>query len=248
MSITDLLLDTPKKQDFYGVTVGIVTNIDDPDKLGRVKVKLINRGSSNDETDFIRVCSPMVGKKWGMFFFPEVGDEVLVAFSNGEIIRPYVIGCLWNQSYAPPVEIKDGKNMLRKIKTKNGHELIFNDEDDKNSIEIKTPNKRSIKLDDEKELTIITDKNGSNLLKIDSKNGIVTIQAEKKINIQSGNSKITLDGQGNSVVIESEQSLKITSAQITIEAKGTLDLKSSNLLNVNANGPANIKGAIVKLN
>ena len=249
MSITDLLIEAPEKDCIVnGVTVGIVTSIDDPDRLGRVKVKLINRTSSDDETGFIRVCTPMSGKKWGMFFFPEVGDEVLVAFGEGDILRPYVIGFLWSKEYVPPVEIKDGENIIRKIKTKNGHELIFHDEDDKNSIEIKTPDKRSIKIDDEEQLTLITDKGNKNFLKIDSKNGIVTLAAENKLIIQSGNSKITLDGQSNNVTIESSQSLMLKSQLITQDAKSTMEIKSSGALSVNASGQTNIKGAIVKLN
>jgi len=233
---------------FLGVTVGVVTNIDDPDKLSRVKVKLLNRDKSDYETDFIRVATPMTGKEWGMFFFPEVGDEVLVAFSNGDIVKPYVIGSLWNQNYKAPVQINDGKNIVRQIKTKNGHEIIFHDEDNKDFIEIKTPKELKINLSDEKEVISINDKQGKNIVKIDSKNGIIEILAEKKISVKAGNSKIELNGNNNSVNIESNQSLTLKSQQVVIDAKGTLDLKSSGTVNLKAGGPANIKGAVVKLN
>lgn len=250
MSITELFTHDSSfpKEIFMGVTVGVVTDIDDPDKLGRIKVKLLNRDTSIDETDFIRIATPMTGKEWGMFFFPEVGDEVLLAFGGGQLSRPYVIGSLWNQNYKPPVQIKDKKNIVREIKTKNGHQIIFHDEDNKDFIEIATPKRLKIKLDDEKNNIVIQDKDGKNIVKIDSQNGIITIEGEKKINICSGNSKLLLDGSANTASLQSKQSLKISSQQIIIEAKGTLDLKATGGLNMKSDGPASLKGAVVKLN
>lgn len=251
MSIYDLLTEQENGQVLdvmYGVTVAVVTNIDDPDKLGRVKVKLINRDSSQNETDFIRVMTPMTGKEWGSFFFPEVGDEVLVAFQHGDIAKPYVIGALWNKNYKPPVEIKDGKNDIRKIKTKRGHEIIFNDEEGEERIDIKTPNELSLSLDDKNEVITLQDKNEKNLMKIDTKNGQIQIESEKKIKLNSGDASIELNAQGNSITIESGTSMKIKSQNISIEATNTLDIKATNLLNVKSSGTANIKGAVVKIN
>ncbi len=251
MSIIDLLGDDSAKNTCFtysGVMPAIVTSIDDPEKLGRVKVKLLNRDTSEDETGFIRVMTPMTGKQWGMFFFPEVGDEVLVAFSGGDVSRPYVLGSLWNQQYKPPAEIKDKKNDLRKIKTRSGHELTFSDESGKESIEIITPKKLTVKLDDEKLVITIKDRESDNIVKIDSKNGLVTIEGKNKVNVASGNSKIVLDGSANSVTIESSQSITLKSQQIVIDAKGTLDLKAVGSLGISADGPLKAKGAVIKLN
>lgn len=252
MSITDLLYANTKNNAAMsrvnGVMVAVVTDIEDPEKLGRIKVKLLNRDTSEFETGWIRITSPMVGKEWGMFFFPEIGDEVLVAFADGDIAKPYVIGSLWNGNYKPPVEIKDKNNTVRKVKTKNGHELIFNDEDGKDSIEIHTPKNLKIFLDDEKEFIIITDENEKNLLEIDSKNGIVSLTADKKINVHCGNSKIELDSGANSINLESTQTLNLKSQQISIDAKSALVLKAASNINVKTDGPLNLKGAVVKLN
>ncbi len=251
MSITEVLnkegSDRPSHF-FFGVTVGVVTDIEDPDKLGRIKVKLLNRTTSECETDFIRILTPMSGKEWGMFFLPEVGDEVLVAFSEGDMLRPYVIGSLWNQTNKPPVTIKDKENKVRQIKTKNGHEITFVDEEGKDSITIKTPKDLTIKLEDEKEVISIQNKEGNNIVKIDAKNGEVQVLAEKKITVKAGNSKMELDGSSNNVVIESNQSIKLKSQQIVIDAKGSLELKASSNININSSGPTNIKGAITKIN
>ncbi|OEF97195.1 hypothetical protein BHF68_05840 [Desulfuribacillus alkaliarsenatis] len=237
-----------KSTNIAGVTVGIVTDINDPAKLGRVKVKLINRDQSDWETDYIRVMTPMTGKEWGSFFFPEVGDEVLVAFSHGEIMKPYVLGSLWNKHYKPPHKIEDQKNDIRKIKTRCGHEIIFNDEKSKESIEIKTPKQLSIMLDDEKEVITIQDKNGKNIMTIDSKNGQIQVKADKKITLQSGKSNVILDAQKDSLHIESGSSIHMKSQQISISAKSTLDIKAGSSLTVKSDGPATIKGATVKIN
>lgn len=237
-----------QKNKFVGVTPAIVTSIDDPERLGRIKVKLINRDTAEYETDFIRVMTPMTGKEWGFFFLPEVGDEVLVAFSDGEMARPYVIGSLWNETYQPPVKVQEQKNTIRKIRTKNGHEIFFQDEQDKDAIHILTPKKLEIKLEDGEECITITDNAGKNRLKIDVKAGTILLEGAKKIDLKVGGANIVLDANGNSISIESQQSIKMKSAQIQIEAQSILDIKSNGTLSVSATGPTNIKGAIVKVN
>ena len=183
-----------------------------------------------------------------MFFFPEVGDEVLVAFGHGNIERPYVLGSLWNQNYKPPEEIKNKQNLVRKIKTKNGHELIFHDEDQKDSIEIHTPKKLTIRLDDTNDVISIKDKSGNNILKMDTKNGIITVTAEKQMEIEAGSSNIKLDAVTNKVVIESTQSLLLKSQQINIESSGTLNLSATGGINIKSDGATKIKSAAIKLN
>jgi len=233
---------------FPGVTVGIVTDIDDPEKLGRLKVRIINRNSSDYETDFIRIMTPMTGKQWGSFFFPEVGDEVLVAFNQGDINRPYVLGSLWNKEYKPPTNVENQKNDIRMIKTRSGHKIVFNDEQKKESIQIQTPKELAINLDDEKEIITINDKNGKNIMTIDSKNGLINVMAEKKITLKSGKSNVVLDAQKDSLNIESNSSINIKSQQISINAKSTLELKAGSSLTVKSDGPASVKGATVKIN
>ena len=252
MSILDVLTNDDNATvapDFLpGVTIGVVTDINDPEKLGRLKVKIINRNSSDYETDYIRVMTPMTGKEWGSFFFPEVGDEVLVAFSHGDINRAYVLGSLWNKNYKPPTTIEDQKNNIRMIKTKSGHQLIFDDEDKKENILIKTPKSLTIKLEDEKEIITITDKDGKNLMTIDSKNGLINVVAENKITVRSGKSNMILDAQKDSLSLESSSSINIKSQQISIDAKSSLELKAGGSLTVKCDGPTTLKGATVKIN
>src|SRR5687768_7153196 len=84
----------------YGVVIGIITNNKDPDKLGRVKVKFPWL-SDTDESFWARTATPMAGNQRGMYFLPEVDDEVLVAFEHGDLRFPYIIGALWNGKDKP---------------------------------------------------------------------------------------------------------------------------------------------------
>lgn len=228
-----------KDPDFYGVTIGIVSNNKDPEKLGRVKLKLPLR-ECQTETNWARVTTLMGGKKTGFFFLPEVGEEVLVAFYEGDVNHPIVLGTLWNMKDPPPLTNEDGKNNLRKIKSRSGNELIFNDESGKESVEIKTVAGQTLKMEDASEGKIaLKDKSGKNLVEINSSNNQVSIKADMKINLQAGSCKITIDGTKNSIDIESSMQMNIKAQMLDIAA-GTINIKSD--------GPLTLKGAIVKLN
>lgn len=218
MSILDALGDKDKAVGkIYGVTPGIVTNNRDPDKLGRLKVKF-PCFSDNNETDWIRMTTFMTGGERGSFFLPEVGDEVLVAFEHGDINLPYVIGMLWNGVDQPPETNSDGQNNIRKIKSRSGHEIIFNDDSTtrQEKIEIHTNAGHKIVLDDS--------------------------AGQEKIEIvdKSENNKITIDSALNSINIESVMQLKIKSNIVEIEGTTSLTLKSNALLK--------IEGTLVKIN
>ena len=87
----------PDKQErIYGVVIGHVENNVDPDRIGRVQVSLPHLSDQN-LSHWARVATFMAGKGIGAYFIPDVGDEVLVAFDQGDINRPIVLGSLWNK-------------------------------------------------------------------------------------------------------------------------------------------------------
>jgi len=200
-----------------GVAVGVVTNNKDPQGMGRVKVRFPWR-EHQDESYWARVATLMAGKDRGSFFLPEVGDEVLVVFEREDIRHPYVVGGLWNGRDKAPETNSDGKNNIRKIKSRSGHEIIFNDDHEtkKEKVEIHTKAGHKVLLDDAagSEKIEVRDKSGSNFIVIDS--------------LQ------------NSITIESTAQLKIKSQKIDIEAGAAMTLKAS--------GALTIQGAIVKIN
>ena len=80
MNLFDLIIDTEEHEAaarlVHGVVVGVVTNNEDPDDMGRVKVKLPWL-SDKEESNWARIATPMAGKERGVYFLPEVDDEVL---------------------------------------------------------------------------------------------------------------------------------------------------------------------------
>jgi len=203
MSITELLEESKRPESrIYGVVVGIITNNQDPDELGRVKVK-IPRISGEDESNWARVVSLMSGKDRGAFFLPEVDDEVLVAFEYGDINMPYVIGSLWNGKDVPPETNSDGKNNIRMIKSRSGHVIKLDDTDDEGKIEI---------MD-----------NKENMIIFDTKDDKISIKSNKDIEISAPDGKVTIEA--NDIEI-------ISNASTKIEASGGMDLKASGEMNI----------------
>jgi uncharacterized protein involved in type VI secretion and phage assembly len=207
VSLIDLLESTTQRRGqasrIFGVAVALVTNNQDPDGVGRVKVRFPWL-SDQDESHWARIAAPMAGKHRGAYFLPEVDDEVLVAFEHGDIRFPYVVGMLWNSKDTPPATNDDGKNNVRVIKSRSGHVVRLNDEDGKERIEI-------------------VDKSEKNSIVIDTAGNTITIVSDKDITLQAPNGTITLDAQ--KVAVKS-------SADAKIEAGGGMDVKASATLNI----------------
>src|SRR3954454_12242906 len=131
----------------FGVVVGIVTNVVDPDKLGRVKVKFpVLPGGP--ESDWCRVVQPAAGAGRGFYWLPHVNDEVLVAFERGEAHRPYIVGALWNGKDKPMKDAYTDENTTRMIQTKSGHQIVFNDKSGEEKLTIGDKSgKRTITFD-----------------------------------------------------------------------------------------------------
>lgn len=104
-----------------GFVIGKVTEVNDPEGLGRIKVRYPHL--SDTLTEWASVASIMAGTSRGCFFMPEVDDEVLVAPQQGDWNHPFIIGFVWNPVQAPPSQ--DPRQ--RMICSKNQHKLIFLD-------------------------------------------------------------------------------------------------------------------------
>lgn len=105
-----------------GVVRGTVTDVNDPEHQGRVKVKypwLDNQMVSN----WASISMPMAGNDRGFFCVPEKDDEVVIAFDRGRMNHPIVIGSTWNGQDAPP----DESVRVRTMKSSNGHQLMMVD-------------------------------------------------------------------------------------------------------------------------
>ncbi len=156
-----------------------------------------------------------------------------------------MLGSLWNKNFKTPAEIKEN-NPIRMIQTKAGHKLVFDDSDGKEKITLQTKNELLIKLDDEKNCITVQDKGGKNLIRVDSANGTITIQADKKVNISAGSTKIIMES-GGSLSVSSDSSAKIKSSKITVSGDSA-EVKGGSSLKLSSGGQASLKGAAVKIN
>jgi uncharacterized protein involved in type VI secretion and phage assembly len=118
----------------YEPVIGVVTDNKDPSKLGRVKLKMPIL-SDKDTTFWVPIIMQGAGKNRGWFFIPEVDDEVLVMFEQGDINRPLVVGALWGGKDKPPDKNDGGDNPRRVIKSRQGSKVTFDDKEMKIIIE-----------------------------------------------------------------------------------------------------------------
>lgn len=173
-------VDEPEDRRIYGVTVAQVVNNCDETRSGRVQVRL----------PWLPGFEPWVRLALldrGVFFVPQVGDEVLVTANRGDISELYIVGCLWNGKDQPPAQEHDAPVNKRIIRTPLGHDVTFDDQ--AATVSITSADKKHITLSkDHIELAI--DENASTVITIE-KNGNVTIKAQTSITLDAPTINVT---------------------------------------------------------
>jgi uncharacterized protein involved in type VI secretion and phage assembly len=196
---------------------GIVTSLDDPDALGRIKVKF-PAFTEEIESGWLRMVHPVASGEFGHFFLPEVGDEVIVLRGGGDDFNSMVVlGSVYNGNNKPPnTDITGNKLETSQILTRTGHELTFAEASGGESITLKTGDgKYSLVLDQAGELNIDSD---------------------QKVNI-TGGGDVTIDAG-------SLANVAITAAAVSIEAAtGAIDIKTSvGAINIESTTGVTVKG------
>ncbi|MBV9956816.1 MAG: phage baseplate assembly protein V [Acidobacteria bacterium] len=187
-----------------GIIIGLVTDLGDPESLGRVRVKFPYLG--DQLSDWARLVTPMAGKGRGLFLRPEVGDEVLVAFELGDPQRPYILGSLWSQIDTPPPD--DGQaeqNNWRFLQSRSGHIVKLDDTQGAEKIEI---------------------------IGSDNQRRIVFDIAGQKIQIVCDSGDVEVSAPAGTVKVEAMTIEVKSSANMTLEATGTMTIKGATV-NIN---------------
>jgi uncharacterized protein involved in type VI secretion and phage assembly len=187
-----------------GILIGTVADLEDPDGLGRVRVKFPTL--DNKLSYWAKIAAPMAGKDRGFFFRPEVDDELLVAFEMGDPRRPYVLGALWSKVDTPPPD--DGKpkdNNWRFIKSRSGHILKFDDTKGSERIEI---------IDKDKKHKIVIDSSGD------------------KIQIICDSGNVEIKATAGKIQVEASEAEIKTTGNMTLQAGGQMTIKGS-VVNIN---------------
>lgn len=243
-----------------------VTQNDDPDKLGRVKVQF--KWQKNEETPWIRLIQPYAGQAsglYGFYFTPELEDEVIVGFINDNPDLPYVMGSVYRYHKSnSPEEWHDADNHRKVIRTRSGNQIHFIDEDGKEEIIItnkdkdvdKATNQIRLSMDGDGKITIKT------LGELDIQAKSISMKADEKIDIDAGTEASLKTGQA--LKIESGTETKIKSgtetkieASTSVTVKGNSDVsiegamtsvKGQGQLDLDGGAMASLKGGLVKIN
>lgn len=237
-----------------GVYPAIVSSIKDPAKKGRVQLMLPWL-----DAQFLTGWAPIVqmgaGAGTGWQMLPSPNDEVLVAFQNGQLDSPYVVGGIHAKTKGKVTAEslhKEGTPIRQVFTSKLGHQIIINDDKEKSGITIQTQGGKSckIEMDDKKGILIVTKGDKKPVIVTTDSDVIVTTKKNAKLNAQDvsvdakgkvnvkGKGSVTVSGQ--SVSVEASGSAKLKGAKVSVEASGALNLKAS--------GAVNIKGSAVNLN
>jgi hypothetical protein len=222
-----------------GVHIGLVTNNKDPDKLGRVKVRFPWLDDMV-ESHWCRLATRYAGKDRGMYFVPEVGDEVLVVFELGDMNQPFIVGSLWNgKDDLPEPGHPDGKDNHKVIETRSGHRIVFDDTGGSERISlIDSSNNNRIELDVGGDSISIVAKTGDIFIKAPA--GTVTFDGQSQsISVQGGKSHAS--GGNNSVSVSKGDYAQKMSGGKSVSVGGTAS-RSAKSMSVSASGSAGMSG------
>ena len=198
--------------------VALVKEVDDPDKLGRVRVQFLWQRGGPELTPWIRVLSGHANSKGGSYLIPEVGDEVLVDFEFNEPEQPFVAGSLYTGSGKPDAAWADAYNDVKAFRTKGGNEVVITDMVGKESVTVRNK-------DGKNEVTLALGGEPSIVIKTDG--------------------KLTLDAK--TLVLKCQELEVEAQTSGTIKTNTQLDISSASL-KIDGSALVEVKGGLIKLN
>lgn len=141
----------PQRRPWTGTLVARVTKLGESGKTGRVQVQF--PWADGEPWIWVNFLTPNAGPNRGIYFSPEVGDEVLVGFEFGDTTRPIIVGSLWNGVHPPPAAAvhgdEYGSNDVKRIVTKSGNRLVLDDKQGKETVVLATPQNVRVSLFEE---------------------------------------------------------------------------------------------------
>jgi Rhs element Vgr protein len=198
-----------------GLHIGIVTQLEnDPAGEHRIMVRL-PLISPNDEGTWARVATLDAGDNRGSFFRPEIGDEVVVGFLNGDPRHPVVLGACNSSAKPAPLEAKDD-NHEKGFVTRSGMKWLF--DDDKKNMLLETPDGNKILVSGEDQAILIEDQNGN---KITMDAAGITLESAKDIILKAAGD---LKAEGINTNIKASASGEFSASATTTIKGGTVQI------------------------
>ncbi len=248
---------------YYGIYVGKVTDNKNPDDEHKVKV-LIPSLHDNQATFWARVGNMMAGAEMGSCWLPEVDDEVIVGFANGDDQQPIVLGCLWNGQDKMVQSVKTGKddtelkgpnnqqggdNNYRFWYTRSGHLLCFSDEDGKEHISLRTKSGAELMMHDEggSERIELYDQNNEQFLEINVPDKKITLQTDTGEILIKAKTKITLECED--YILDASNTIQVDSGDKSEwNAGGTMKQTSGGTFDLEGGGDLTAEAPNIHLN
>lgn len=205
-TLLDLVATPPRPPWSAGLVVGVVTNNNDPDKLGRVRVRYPAL-SATIESWWARIATPAAGAGRGVLMMPVAGDEVVVGFEHGDPRRPYVLGAVFNGSAKPQTLVHpDGSLHVSSDK------------------QIVIESTGNMKVDGKADLGVTV--KGRMTEKV---SGATSLTYDAKTDIQSSG-PLTIEGKGITTVKSGANMSVESQGAMTVKARGALTIECSGVL------------------
>jgi uncharacterized protein involved in type VI secretion and phage assembly len=174
-----------------GAFLARVVSLDDPEQRSRVQVELaaFSGADTQDARLWARVVAPFAGDDRGTYFLPEVDDEVLIVFVQGDPRFPLLVGGLWNGSAAPPAGIESGGvNRFKRIRSKHGITVTLDDQQGQETLTLETPGGCRLTLQDGPGTVTLEDSNGNS---IELASAGITVQASAAVTVNASSVKVS---------------------------------------------------------
>jgi hypothetical protein len=170
MDVDELLerLAVEVQRRYYGKYRGIVADNADPDKRGRLRLR-VPSVLAEEVTDWALPCMPYGGRGGqGTFLVPDVDARVWVEFEEGLLNAPVWVGTYWPEGDTPPGANDPGTSPTRALGTASGHLLQFVDTDDGRQVELRHAAGACLRMDDSGTVTVAEPGGGTVVLDADS--------------------------------------------------------------------------------
>lgn len=222
-----------------GLQIGVVSKLDDPEGENRIQVTVPLLGEKAAGV-WARLTTQYASNGAGIFFAPEIGDEVVLGYFDNDPTYPVIIGSL-HSSKRPPPYASDASNNIKAIVTRSKSKIEFNDED--KVITVTTSGNNKIILNDKDKSIQLSDQNGN---KVEMTPSGISLDSPKDIRIHAKGS-IAIDAVGK-IDITSKADVINSGLNVKCDAQVSFVAKGSASAELSAAGETVVKGAMVMIN